>query len=229
MITAALIPARGGSVRVPNKNLQKIGGLTMVERKVRQLQMADLVDKIYVGSDSPEILAVAEKAGAIAIHRDPLACDESVSPANVMIGDFSSRIEADVAVWAHCTNPFIYGHHYDGALRRFFEARGEGHDSLLSVFRVQSHMWSKFGFPVNYNPYAKRHALSKELEPVFFQDGAIFIQPLSGFRSNSYFFGNKPVLHEIDFPYCFDVNTPQELDFAQLISASVDATEGFVV
>jgi len=227
MRIVALVPARGGSVRIPNKNMQTLGELSLVERKVLQLKQCDIIDEVYVGSDSDDILEIAIKAGATPIKRNPIACDEALSPANVMIEDFSKLVNGDIGIWAHCTNPFIYGRHYKAAISSFLNKYAEGYDSLLSVFRVQSHMWNKYGFPVNYNPYNHRHTLAKEVDPFFFQDGGIFIQTINGFRESKYFFGRKPYLWELDFPASFDINTPEELDFAMAIYEYVDKLEDF--
>lgn len=227
MKIVALIPARAGSVRVLNKNLRILNGKTLIERKVLQLLSSGCIDEVYVGSDSEEILAVAEKSGATPIKRDDLACNEAVSPANVMIGDFAKRVSGDVAIWAHCTNPFVYGRHYKDAIDVFLSNLSK-HDSLLSVTKIQSHMWNRFGFPVNYNPYAESHTLAKNVDPFYFQDGSIFIQKLSGFLENSYFFGRTPFLMELDFPYCFDINTVDEMDMAGAFVEYLDKKENFI-
>lgn len=227
MKIVALVPARGGSKRIESKNLQLIGGMTLVERKVVQLRQAPSICEVYVGSDDERILEAGARAGAVPIMRNPIACDEAVSPANVMIADFVSRVEADVIVWAHCTNPFIYAEQYGAAVARFLSNKGRGYDSLLSVTKIQAHMWNHHGFPCNYDPYAPKHTLARDLDPVFFQDGGIFIQDASDFRQNSYFFGRRPFLHELDAMTGFDINTPDELEMARLIQPTMDARAEF--
>jgi CMP-N-acetylneuraminic acid synthetase len=228
MRIVALVPARGGSKRIESKNLQLIGGKTIVERKVIQLRQVQSIHEVYVGSDDKRILDAGARAGAIPVIRNPIACDEAVSPANVMIADFVMRVEADVIIWAHCTNPFIYGEHYSAAIEQFLTNKSQGYDSLLSVTKIQSHMWNRHGFPCNYNPYAPKHTLARDLDPVYFQDGGIFIQDASDFRQNSYFFGRRPFLHELDAMTGFDINTPYELEMARLIQPMMDARAGFV-
>jgi CMP-N-acetylneuraminic acid synthetase len=187
------------------------------------------INKIYVGSESDEYLSLADKLGAIPILRNEDACDESISSANQMIADFSAKIEGDVvALWAHCTNPFLYSNFYVDAIVRYFEASSSGdYDSLISVYKIQSHMWDCKQRPCNYDPYLPRHTLAKELPPVYFQDGGIFIQDLKSMKINSYFFGANPYLFEIDPIYSLDINTQHDLDVANLLSASLDAKFNF--
>jgi CMP-N-acetylneuraminic acid synthetase len=73
-----VIPARGGSKMVPRKNLQTIGGVTLVERAIR-IALAAGTDAV-VSSDDEEILAIAKEAGAIPVERPAeLATDTAVT------------------------------------------------------------------------------------------------------------------------------------------------------
>jgi CMP-N,N'-diacetyllegionaminic acid synthase len=57
----AVIPARGGSKGIPNKNLQKIGELTLVEWTIRAALKSEIVSRVIVTSDSTKILSVASE------------------------------------------------------------------------------------------------------------------------------------------------------------------------
>ncbi|MFN7684631.1 MAG: cytidylyltransferase domain-containing protein [Oligoflexia bacterium] len=225
----ALIPVRAGSKRIPNKNLRKLGGITLLERKIIQLQSAG-IEKIFVGSDSQELLNLATKAGAIPIQRKPEACNEELSTANEMIRDFSSRVTGDIAIWAHCTNPFLYAEHYRSAIGKFLQEHRNPHsqyDSLITVYRVQGHMWTESHKPANYNPYGDTHPLAGSLPPVYFQDGGIFIQTLEMMRKNSYFFGGQPYLLEIDPYNSLDINSPRDLEVANALTEYMDRAHEF--
>jgi CMP-N-acetylneuraminic acid synthetase len=66
MRTAAIIPARGGSERLPRKNLARVGALTLVEHAIAS---AAACDEAWVSTDDDEIAAVAARAGARVIMR----------------------------------------------------------------------------------------------------------------------------------------------------------------
>ena len=217
----AIIPARGGSVRVKNKNLYQINGLSLIERKILQLKNAG-IKKVYVGSDSLEILDKADGLGANVINRDPIACDESKSSANFMIEELSKKIpNAPYAIWAHCTNPFLYSEHYISAFEMFLNKRDK-YDSLISVNKIQNHLWSDKFQPHNYDPWSKTHTLAKDLKPLYQQDGGIFIQKLRDFQEKCYFFGKNPFLYEIDPINSFDINTPEDIEWAAALSEIID-------
>lgn len=224
---AAIIPARAGSLRVKGKNLRVLGEYSLVERKIRQLEQAQHVTSIALGTDCPDCMAIARQRNALALERDEYHCDESRVSANEMIYDLASRVDADIIVWSHCTNPFLYGRHYDAAIEAFLKAEAAGFDSLLSVQKVQSHMWNSKASPANYNPYLEKHTLAKYIDPVYFQDGGIFIQRRRDMVNNSYFFGSNPQLFEVDYPFTHDINTESDLDIARVLGSWLDAREGF--
>ncbi len=59
----AIIPARGGSKGIKEKNLQKVNGRSLTEIAIRSAEKSTDVDEIYVSSDSEKILALAKKLG----------------------------------------------------------------------------------------------------------------------------------------------------------------------
>lgn len=60
----AVIPARGGSKRIPRKNIKYFGGKPMIAWSVQAAQKAEVFDRIIVSTDDPEIASVANACGA---------------------------------------------------------------------------------------------------------------------------------------------------------------------
>lgn len=78
MKTYAFVFARAGSKRLKNKNLLDLGGKPLVQHSIDFALNSDFIDRVFVSSDSEEILEIAKKRGAETIHRPPeLATDES--------------------------------------------------------------------------------------------------------------------------------------------------------
>ena len=67
--TLAVIAARGGSKGIPNKNLIDLCGKPLIAWTVMQAAAAQGVDVVAVSSDSDQILAAAEAAGAVGVRR----------------------------------------------------------------------------------------------------------------------------------------------------------------
>src|SRR5215469_11782313 len=54
----AIVPARGGSKRVPDKNIRNFGGRPMIAHILETAQLSDLFDQIHVSTESSRIAAV---------------------------------------------------------------------------------------------------------------------------------------------------------------------------
>lgn len=89
---AAFIPARGGSRRLPGKNLRKLRGMTLVEHAI---EAARYCDDIYVSTDSQEIGAVARAAGAEVVRRPAELCLDTSSTEEAVTHWLSTMTEAD--------------------------------------------------------------------------------------------------------------------------------------
>ncbi len=69
--TLAVIPARGGSKRIPRKNIRTFLGVPLLARTVGLLCATQVFDRIIVSTDDDEIAAVATRAGAEVPFRRP--------------------------------------------------------------------------------------------------------------------------------------------------------------
>jgi pseudaminic acid cytidylyltransferase len=63
-MTVAIIPARGGSKRIPRKNIRPFAGVPMIAHSIRTAQDSGLFDAILVSTDDPEIAQIAQDYGA---------------------------------------------------------------------------------------------------------------------------------------------------------------------
>ncbi|XP_028174489.1 uncharacterized protein LOC114363071 isoform X2 [Ostrinia furnacalis] len=104
--TAVLILARGGSKGVRLKNLQRVGGLTLLSRAIATAKSAGL-DDVTVSTDHPLIALEALRNGAAIFHRSPITavdCAPSIWGAAEFIG---KRLDVTVLVLLQATSPFL--------------------------------------------------------------------------------------------------------------------------
>jgi pseudaminic acid cytidylyltransferase len=69
--TLAVIPARGGSKRIPRKNIRPFLGVPLIARTIALLRNAQIFDRIIVSTDDDEIASIAAAAGAEIPFRRP--------------------------------------------------------------------------------------------------------------------------------------------------------------
>ena len=90
--TICLIPARGGSKRIKNKNIKKFFGKPLLERVIENAKKSKLFDDIYVSTDSTLIKKLAISCGAIVpyIRSKKLSNDHAIIKS--VIDDFISKV-----------------------------------------------------------------------------------------------------------------------------------------
>jgi CMP-N,N'-diacetyllegionaminic acid synthase len=76
----AIIPARGGSKRVPRKNLRQINGKSLLDRAIETAKQSRYIDRIVVSSEDAEIISAAKKAGADVPFVRPAEFSQDTSP-----------------------------------------------------------------------------------------------------------------------------------------------------
>jgi pseudaminic acid cytidylyltransferase len=110
MTRIAIIPARGGSTRVPLKNIRKFHGIPMLSRTIKILKESNCFDRIIVSSDHSEIQRIALESGAEAPF---LRSDELSKNSTPTVEVISNAIEIlnlddrDSVCCVYATNPFL--------------------------------------------------------------------------------------------------------------------------
>ena len=80
----AVIPARGGSKRIPRKNIKHFHGRPIISYSIERAFESKIFDKVYVSTDDAEICDVSKSLGAEIIKRPPELADDFTSLHSVM-------------------------------------------------------------------------------------------------------------------------------------------------
>lgn len=111
MKIAALIPARGGSERLPFKNLAEVAGVPLVVRSIDVAKAAG-IEQIYVSTNDRNICDLATSNGAKVHHRDSEQANGRQEPDRVIELWWRAlplEERPDVIVFMHCTYPLTSG------------------------------------------------------------------------------------------------------------------------
>ncbi len=108
----AIIPARGGSKRIPRKNIKPFAGQPMISYSIQAAIKSNLFDRVLVSTDSEEIAAVAKEYGAeVPFIRPPDLSDDQTATAPVIAHTLNWLSQAGTpATYACCiyaTAPFV--------------------------------------------------------------------------------------------------------------------------
>ncbi|MGX1184560.1 pseudaminic acid cytidylyltransferase [Pseudomonas sp. F-14 TE3623] len=139
MSSVAIIPARGGSKRIPRKNLKPFDGVPMIVRSIRSALESDLFDQVIVSTDDEEIAEVARAHGAQVPFMRPVAlADDFIGTAAVIVHALKQLPAFDYACCVYATAPLLQARY----LRQGHELLVQ-HPDKSFVFSVAG-----FGFPV---------------------------------------------------------------------------------
>lgn len=89
----AIIPARGGSKRIPRKNIRIFNGMPMIYWSISKAQATGLFDRIVVSTDDDEIKELAESFGAVAPFRRDSSLADDNSPTAPVVADAVKRCQ----------------------------------------------------------------------------------------------------------------------------------------
>lgn len=222
----AIIPARGGSKRVPNKNKKKLAGKELVRYAIEATMHAKKVTSIVVSSDDQDILnIVGEYPTIIAINR-PLDISGDQAPAITYVNhalDFMVQNYAmyyDIIVIVQPSSPFTLGMDIDktiALLENHYEA-----DSAVSVMKLDHAI----------HPVKLKTLVDNELKP-FFEDEngrmadfelpelyvrncSVYVSRIESIKKNL-IIGEKCLGYIMPRERSIDINEPIDFAFAEFL------------
>ncbi len=222
----AIIPARGGSKGIPQKNLQLVGGIPLIGRSIQAACGADSVDAVYVSTDDAEIAKTAASFGAQLITRPTeISGDEASSEAALVHALHTleaSGIHPKIVVFLQCTSPLTTSDAIDTVVCALQESPAIS--TAFSATKDHCFLWgidaNGLGYGINHDHTLLRKR-RQDLLPRFRETGAIYAFRTQDFlRCQNRFCGAaKPV--PLDLP-AVEVDTLQDLC---LISALLEAQD----
>lgn len=155
----AMVPARLGSQRLPEKNLRQLAGTPLVAWAIRKSLSAGVFDQVWVNSESEKFEQIARQEGA-RFHRRPAELASNTATSEDYIGEFLERHECDLLFQVHSIAPLLTAHEV-GAIVNAMRSREV--DVQLSVVEEQIECAYR-DQPVNFGFGSKTN--SQELEPI---------------------------------------------------------------
>ena len=165
----AVIPARGGSKRIPRKNIKDFCGKPMIAHAIGVAQRSGLFDHIVVSTDDAEIARVAGEFGAEVPFIRPAALADDFTPTVPVIAHATSACQAlgwrvDQVCSIYPAVPFLQ------------------EDDLVSAIHILETHDVGYVFPIAAFPSAIQRALRQlpdgEIEPFYSQYATVRTQDL---------------------------------------------------
>lgn len=212
--TIAIIPARGGSKRLPGKNIKMLGGIPLLAHSILYAQQQDCIDAVYVSTDNMAIKEIALQYGAIVIDR-PQALSGDLEPTVSALKHVLESIEPTVenVVLLQATNPLRPQNLLQEAFTVFQEKQVE---SLFTVSRSHHKLGKIINntfIPYNYEVGQR----SQDLEPLYYENGLLYITKASEILNNE-IITKDAYPFEVNHPFAnVDIDTQEDFDYAEYL------------
>ncbi|NVZ30145.1 pseudaminic acid cytidylyltransferase [Pseudomonas gingeri] len=230
MSAIAIIPARGGSKRIPRKNLKLFHGEPMIARSIRLALACGLFDRVMVSTDDPEIAALAREHGALVPFVRPAAlADDFTGTAAVIVHAIETLEQQgetfDYACCLYATAPLLQTRFLRQGL-----ALLEQHGEKSFAFSV-----CEFGFPIQraltltdegaltalYPEH--RQTRSQDLPPAFQDAGQFYWGRSAAWLRGDVLFSEKSLPVRLPRHLVQDIDTPEDWRRAEYLYAALKA------
>jgi CMP-N,N'-diacetyllegionaminic acid synthase len=228
----ALVLARGGSKRIPGKNIRILGGKPLIEWSIDIVRNIPEICDILVSTDDAAIAKVAAEAGAMVPWMRPaeLATDDASSIdacLHAIQWYEDERGKVDGVLLLQPTSPFRSRESVLQGIELFRENNRHG---VVGVSRAESHPLWCFKFENNQlRPFVDTdglHLRSQDLPPAYVINGALYLVSPEGLRQLRSFFSDDMVPLIMKPGESIDIDTEWDWKIAEMmISAQGRATE----
>lgn len=215
-----IIPARGGSKRVPRKNLLPVAGKPLLEYSIEHALGSKLVHRVVVSTEDVEIATFAKKCGAEVVERPvELATDTASSESALrhVVETLANRerYHPDLVVFLQCTSPVRNPDDIDRAVERLLTT---GADSCFSGCRSHALIWRRGADGVEPVNYDYRHRLREQEQPrEWIENGSIFVFKPWVLLDRNNRLGGRIAIYEMDLWRSFQIDSPEEMALCEWI------------
>lgn len=220
MNIVAIIPARGGSKRVPHKSIHLLAGKPLISHTIDHARKSTLIDRVVVSTDSKSISNISEEYGAEVIVRpDTISGDKATSESALLhVLDKlkkTDKYEPDIVVFLQCTSPLRNDADIDNAINVLINTKS---DSLLSVCKFDKFIWKPDRgsvLPINYD-YRNR-CREQDFPTQYMENGSIYIFKPWVIELLNNRLGGYISVYEMEWMNSFQIDSVEDLELCKLL------------
>jgi CMP-N,N'-diacetyllegionaminic acid synthase len=222
----AIIPARGGSKRLPRKNALNLNGKPLVAWTIEAGVKSQYIDEVMVSTDDNEIIAISKKFGANTPFKRPKELADDFATRSEVIKntiEFYKNIlkkEFDYLVLLQPTSPLRGFQYIDKAIEYMFNKKG---DATVSVCKVEHPIHWSGALPDNkdMSKFLSNIAVqsrSQDLGVAYRLNGAIYICNAQKFLTEGCMFLKENIFaFEMPQNVSVDIDTKDDFDYAEFL------------
>lgn len=225
MKVLAVIPARGGSKGIVQKNLRRVAGVPLVVRTVQVALDATRVSRVVVSTDDSEIATTVRAAGAEVVERPAQLSGDAASSESALLhtlDEYREREawEPDLLVFLQCTSPLTTAADIDGTIETLLAKEA---DSVLAVAPFHYFLWrDEAGRAAALGHDATQRLRRQDQTPQYVETGAVYVMRVPGFRTAQHRFFGKTVIHVTPAERRWEVDEPVDLQVAEVLARDAE-------
>jgi N-acylneuraminate cytidylyltransferase len=210
MKTVSIIIARGGSKGIPKKNIMNFCGRPLITWTINQSLQSELIDEVYVSTDSYEIADIAYDNGAkIIIRPNYLATDKATSEDVILHA--LERIDCDTVVFPQVTSPIRNSIDFTKAIDIFNE-------KMLSSLFTSTYLddyciWNSKFQSVTYD-YLNR-GRRQDRESTFLENGSFYIFKPEGIKQFKNRIHGKVGMYFMPFWKSYEIDSYENIEICE--------------
>lgn len=211
MKVAAIIPARAGSVGIPNKNLRLIHGRPMIDYAIENARNSRYIQEVYLSSDWAAMEIIAKQKHIHFIKRPHSLCQNDTT-LDAVIAHALNYTQADIIITMQPTSPTLTTKSLDKAIEKMLT---ENWDTIISVRNDPHLAWKKNANETIVPAYTQR--LNRQYLPAWYKETGAFLITKRAFITPNSRFGKKVGIYELPENEALDIDTFADLQLARQI------------
>ncbi len=219
----AIIPARGGSKRLPRKNLLDLSGKPLIAWSIEAGLKSKYIDKLVVSSDDNKILDIADTYNIQAIKRPKKLSNDTATTFDAIKHTIDKLESYDYIVLLQPTSPLRNYKHIDESIKLLEHKNA---DAVISVCEMEhSPLWSntldKDGVMDNFLRDEIINKRSQDLEKYYRLNGAIYICRTDKLlKDKSFFLKQNTYAYLMNRESSVDIDYLIDLKFANILASN---------
>ena len=217
----AVIPARGGSKRLPRKNVLDLAGKPLIAWTIEAAKQSKYIDHFVVSTDDQEITDVSKEFGAEVLTRpDELSTDTASSVDVVLHAINEQEKQYDYVILLQPTSPLRNAQHIDEAIEQLFEKNA---NAIISVCETDhSPLWSNTlpedGNMDNFIREEVKGKRSQDLPTYYRLNGAVYIADVNMIKQQkTLFLAMKSYSYKMNRGSSIDIDDVSDFLYSNLI------------
>jgi len=212
---AALVPMRHTSERVPGKNYRLLAGKPLYAHIIETLLAVPEVTRVVVDTDSPVIMeGLRRDYPQVIVLERPEHLRAGTIPMNEILLHDTARVQADLYLQTHSTNPLLKAETISAAVRALRE-NYPTYDSLFGVTRLQVRLWDGLARPINHNPAILLR--TQDLPPVYMENSCIYLFTREILVRRRNRIGDRPLMFEISPAEAWDIDEETTFQMVEML------------